>query len=280
MAVSAAPPRDRLLDLLEQLADSSAPEVRVVLEAGPVYLIWTAARGESEVEHESVASNSLPAELKLSSERGNILRELGFAKRSGRRNWKRRHGRDRESLARSVDETLDILQRVYATEAPIVLSLHEDTQLHPTNPDLIAAMRQVAKGFDEAQRRALYTELLNATLLVPIRPDHDQGLTSLQEGAGSGREGGPEMAFFDFETHAGTGRPTLGVFTDWPSLRLWEPRGHEYWPIHGSELFEMALERNPVSLRINPEGDIGGELYAHEVEMLVRAVQSFRRRQN
>ena len=63
-------------------------------------------------------------------------------------------------------------------------------------------------------------------------------------------------------------------------LRLWEPRGHEYWPIHGSELFEMALERNPVSLRINPDGDVGGELYAHEVEMLVRAVQTFRSRQN
>jgi hypothetical protein len=267
MAISAAPPRDRLLDALEQLADSSAHEARLVLEVGPVYLVWTAARGEPEVEHESVASNSLPPELKLSSERGNILRQLGFAKRSGRRNWKRRHGRDRESLARCVDETLDILSRVYAIDAPIVLSLHEDAQPHPQNPSLVASMRQVAKGFDEAVRRAMYTELLNATLLVPIDPEHDEDA-----------EGSP--AFFDFETHAGTGRPTLGAFTDWASLRLWEPRGHEYWPIHGSELFEMALERNPVSLRINPDGDIGGELYAHEVEMLVRAVQTFRRRQN
>ena len=40
----------------------------------------------------------------------------------------------------------------------------------------------------------------------------------------------------------------------------------------------MALERNPVSLRINPEGDLGGELYAHEIEMLVRAVAAFRAR--
>jgi hypothetical protein len=267
VAVSAAPPRDRLLDLLEQLADSSAPEVRLVLEAGPIYLIWTAVADEPEIEHESVASNSLPPELKLSSERGNILRQLGFIKRSGRRNWKRRHGRDRASLERSADETLDVLYRVYGIDAPIVLSLHEDTHAHPQNPDLVTAMRQVAKGFDEAVRRAMYTELLNATLLVPITGEHDDDAEGSE-------------AFFDFETHAGTGRPTLGAFTDWASLRLWEPRGHEYWPIHGSELFEMALERNPVSLRINPEGDIGGELYAHEVEMLVRAVQTFRRRQN
>ncbi len=267
MASSADPPRDRLLAALERLADSSAPEVRLVLEAGPVYLVWTASRDNPEVEHESVASNSLPPEFKLSSERGNILRQLGFAKRSGRRNWKRRHGRDRESIARSVDETLDILSRVYAIDAPIVLSLREDAHPHPQNPSLVTAMRQVAKGFDEAVRRAMYTELLNATLLVPVDPEH-----------GEDAEG--SEAFFDFETHRTTGRPTLGAFTDWASLRLWEPRGHEYWPIHGSELFEMALERNPVSLRINPDGDIGGELYAHEVEMLVRAVQTFRRRQN
>jgi hypothetical protein len=259
--------RDRLLDALSRLADSSAPEARLVLEAGPIYLIWTAVLDQPEVEHESVASNSLPPEFKLSSERGHIMRTLGFAKRSGRRNWKRKHGRDRESLVRSVDETLDILQRVYAIEAPIQLSLQEDTQIHPENPSLIAAMRQVAKGFDEAVRRAMYTELLNATLLVPIRAESDE-------------DDDVESTFVDFETHAATGRPTLGAFTDWASLRLWEPRGHAYRPIHGSVLFELALERNPVSLRINPNGDVGGELYAHEVEMLVRAVQTFRRKQN
>lgn len=266
VAVSASPTRDRLLHALERLADSSAPEARLVLESGPVYLIWTANRDEPEVEHESVASNYLPPEFKLSSERGNIMRTLGFAKRSGRRNWRRRHGRDHESLVRSVEDTLDILQRVYAVEAPIQLSLQEDTQEHPENPSLIAAMRKVAKGFDEAIRRAMYTELLNATLLVPIRTGHDDDAV--------------EETFVDFETHVPTGRPTLGAFTDWNSLRLWEPRGHAYRPIHGSVLFELALERNPVSMRINPNGDIGGELYAHEVEMLVRAVQAFRRQQN
>lgn len=266
MTASEAEARDRLLDALGRLADSSAAEARLVLDAGPIYMIWTAIADEPEVEHECVSSNSLPPEFKLSSERGGIMRTLGFAKRSGRRNWKRRHGRDRQSLARSVDEALDILQRVYAIAAPLVLSLHEAEQPHPENPSLVAAMRQVAKGFDESVRRSMYTELLNATLLVPIRSAPGEDIES--------------GSFVDFETHAATGRPTLGAFTDWVSLRLWEPRGHVYEPIHGSILFEMALERNPVGLRINPNGDIGGELYAHEVEMLVRAVQSFRRKQN
>lgn len=257
--------RDRLLAALDQLAAGSAPEARLTVEAGPVYLMWTAHRGRAELEHESVSSSALPPEYKLSSERGKILRELGFAKRSGRRNWKRQHGRDRHSLERSVDETLDILTRVYGADTEPQLLLERDAEPHPENPDLIAAIRKVAKGWDEAIRRAMYTELLNATLLVPIVSAHDDDAE------------GSEL-FVDFETHA-SGRPTLGAFTDWAALRLWQPRGHAYWPIHGSVLFEMAMERNPISMRINPDGDIGGELYAHEVEMLVRAVKAFRSRQ-
>lgn len=260
VAISAAPPRERLLDALEQLADSGAPEARLVLQAGPVYLVWVGRRGQDELEQECISSTALPPEHKLSSARGMLLRDFGFAKPSGRRNWKRRHGRERASLVQVVDQSLDILTRVYGIDQAILLSLHEDPREHPQNPGLIAAMREVAKGWDEAKRRSMYSNMLNATFLVPIdlEPDPDA------EGSD---------AFVVFETHP-SGRPTLGVFTDWTSLRLWEPRGHEYWPIHASRLFAMALERHPVTLRINPNGDIGGELYNHEIEMLVRAVKS------
>jgi hypothetical protein len=260
VAISAAPPREHLLDALEQLADSRAPEARLVLQAGPVYLVWVARRGDAELEQECISSTALPPEHKLSSERGMLLRELGFAKRSGRRNWRRRHPRARASLVQVVEETLDILTRVYAIDQVIVLSLHEDSREHPQNPALVAAMREVAKGWDEAKRRAMYSNMLNATFLMPVDLEIDPDTEGSE-------------AFFVFETHP-SGRPTLGVFTDWASLRLWEPRGYEYWPIHGSRLFGMAMERRPVTLRINPDGDIGGELYAHEIEMLVRAVKS------
>lgn len=260
------PRRAQLLDALHGLAGTRAREARLVVQAGPVYLLWIARRGRVHIEQESISSTTLPATYKLSSERGQVLRDLGFAKRSGRRNWKREHGSDRAAIARAVDETLDILERVYAVEEPITVELTEDDIEHPENPALTAAMRQVAKGWDEAIRRAMYTELLNATFLVPVDPNPDTDAEGSE-------------AFLDLETHE-SGRPTLGAFTDWASLRLWEPRGFGYWPIHGSMLFEMAMDRNPVTMRINPDGDVGGELYAHEVEMLVRAVHSFRRTQN
>lgn len=260
--------RSQLLEGLARLSQGTALERRLLLEAGPVYMLWIARRGDETVVHECVSSNALPARFKLSSERGKLMRELGFAKRSGRRNWRRELRRDQLDFEQLTDEALDILARIYAVDdehAPSV-ALHQDQREHPQNPELIAAIRVVTKGFDEDTRRAMYTAMLNATFLVPIDEDDEDA------------EGSEAFMSFD-DTHP-SGRPTLGLFTDWEALRLWAPRGHSYWPIHGSDVFEMALEREPVSVRINPDGDIGGELYAHEVEMLVRAVHSFRRRRS
>lgn len=254
--------RARLLDALTRLADSRAPEARLILQSGPVYLVWVARRGADELDQEGIPSAALPPIHKLSSERAMILRELGFRKRGGRRPWKRSHPREGAELERSVDETLDVLARVYATGEPFDLTLREDEGEHPRNPELLAAMRAVSKGWDEELRRAMYTAMLNATFLVPLARELDDDAEGSE-------------AFHDFETHE-SGRPTLGAFTDWDSLRMWEPRGHDYWSIHGGELFEMAHERQPISMRINPNGDVGGELYGHEVEMLVRAVAAFR----
>ena len=259
--------RIQLLDGLSRLAQSTASEVRLVFEAGPVYMVWIARRGQGQIEHEAVASSALPAQFKLSSERGKLMRELGFGKRSGRRNWRRECPRTELDLERMCDEALDIFTQIYAVaeaEQPYRVALHEDQRAHPHNPELLEAMRRVSKGWDEEIRRAMYTQMLNSTFLVPIDLSEDP------DAEGSD-------AFMNFDTHP-SGRPTLGVFTDWETLRLWAPRGHEYWPLHGSELFEMAHERRPVSLRINPDGDVGGELYGHEVEMLVRAVHSHRQR--
>ena len=47
--------------------------------------------------------------------------------------------------------------------------------------------------------------------------------------------------------------------------------------MHGSELFENAAAQNVASVRINPGGDVGGELSRHEVDMLVEVVRRFRR---
>jgi hypothetical protein len=253
---------ERIFAALEALLESPARERRLVVAVGPVYLLSVARRGEDTIEQEAVSSAVLPPELKLSSERGQLLRSLGFGKSSGRRNWKRRHGPD--ELARIAEQSVDILTRVYGVGDNPTIELIEDDSEHPENPSLLAAMRRVAKQRDEAIRHAMYSEMLNATFLVPMDPAVDDDAQDSE-------------ALLAIEIQP-SGRPTLAGFTDWASLRLWSPRGCDYAPIHGADFFGLAMERDAASVRINPEGDVGGELHRNEVEMLVNAVATFRRR--
>lgn len=235
-----------------------------MIQSGPVYLVATARRGEPTIEQQAVASAALPADFKLSAERGRLMRDMGFKKRGGgRRNWVRVHGRDEVSLGDQADAIVDILERVYGAVDSPELEITQDDNDHPENPDLMASMREVAKGWDEAKRRAMYTELVNATFLVPLVPDVADDVDDAEA-----------LHTVDLDPRGG---PILGAFTDWHSLRLWEPRGWPYLALHGSDLFELVLSRKPTGFRVNPNGDVGGELYLHEVEMLVRAVRSFRR---
>jgi hypothetical protein len=252
-----------LPDALAGIVGSQARESRLLIEIGPVYQLFTHRLGEDSLRFEVVGSGRLPPELKLSSARASRLRELGFSKRDGaRRNWiKTVEQIDYRAL---TDEAAEIFHQVYGVSETPRIALTEDDREHPQNPDLYAAMRTVARGFDEATRRAMYTELLNAVLLVPL------------EGERTDDADLPETApYHVFETLHD--RPVIGVFSDWASLRLWEPRGWEYRAVHGSELFENAAAQNVASVRINPGGDVGGELYRHEVDMLVDVVHRFRR---
>jgi hypothetical protein len=254
---------DTVSRALEEIRGSTARQSRLIVEAGPVYLLFVREGEGSTLRFETVASHRLPPELKLSSARAARLRQLGFSKRDGaHRNWvKTIEHPDYEGIAR---EAAQILREVYGVERTPELALTEDDREHPTNPALVDAMRKVAKGgFDEDLRRAMYTELVNAVLLVPLDPE-----------ASDSADEGEEYHVLETFQH----KPVLGAFTDWNALRLWEPRGWDYLPVHGSELFENAMHRGIATLKINPNGDIGGELYRHEVEMLVEAVRKFRRK--
>ena len=54
---------------------------------------------------------------------------------------------------------------------------------------------------------------------------------------------------------------------------MWSLHITEYQPLHGAEFFEELIETPAVGLRINPNGDVGGELFRHELEMIVKGVR-------
>ena len=201
------------------------------------------------------------------------MRELGFEKVPSVRNWVRLCKSDEGTLKQLSDEADEILGQVYGVdglEGEAEIEFEEDEGPHPQNGDLIEAMLDVASSHEETTRQRMYRELINATFLVPLDPATCERF----EQDGVEMEGG---TIYIYDTVGG--HPLYAAFTDWESLRRWEPRGWSYIPIHGSEFFEEVLEREAAGVLINPEGPVGGQLYRHEIEMLVEAMRSYRNRQ-
>lgn len=260
-----------LREALDSLFVSRLPESRVLIEQGPVYLQFVRQPGRG-TQLEAVSSSQLPAEFKLSSGRAMQLREMGFEKCPGE-NWKKviptpncLSGNDPDSKRFDtqllIKQCREILDRVYGAEGEIQVQLAQTQEHHPDNDELVASMRNLAEQRSSEARHRMYTELVNATLLIPVRPEAPEEVQSGED-------------FLVTDTLEG--HPVFLAFSDWDSLRRWNPRGWSYVPLHGSEFFELTLERDLGSVQINPRGEVGGELYRHEVEMLVEGVRNYRR---
>lgn len=256
--------RDEIHAQLKALARSATRESRLEVAAGPIYVLASVTADERRVRCQVVSSAYLPRELKLDRAGGSRLRGLGYAKGNGQRNWTKHIGTTPAELDRFADEVVEVLTGVYACRADEVRTqlVHDDSE-HPQNPELVEAMTALASdnGSEQARHR-MYNALLNATFLVPLAPD-------VEDDADAGEE------FLVLERL--DGRPVYGVFTDWSSLQLWNPRTCPYVPVHGSELFQLAHDLSLAMLQINPRGNTGGQLYPHEVETLARAMAHWRR---
>ena len=127
------------------------------------------------------------------------------------------------------------------------------------NARLLKAMTVLARRRDEPSRKAMYMALLRATLHVPTEPDPER----------------PDEARFaqDEPLH---GRPVYVVFTSISALTLWRPQSPSHTTMSGMEFFPVLAGSDLGSCLINPKGDVRGELYRHEVQMLAEAVPRLR----
>lgn len=146
------------------------------------------------------------------------------------------------------------------TPDPVLVAQREPP---PSNPDLLTAIRDAAERQDEVTRKALYAAIVNAQLLVPIDPATDQ-LPAAEQRPRPFDDDGGELS-------------TWGAFSDWDALRQWQPGGHAFGAVHGAEFLAHVHDQGRCSVRINPDGLVGGELYPAEVQMMVEAVRSFYR---
>ncbi|MBD89703.1 MAG: hypothetical protein CL940_05170 [Deltaproteobacteria bacterium] len=128
-----------------------------------------------------------------------------------------------------------------------------------SNELLLKAMTKLARKRDEASRKSMYMVLLRATLCVPTEDDPDEA------------EG--ERFAQEEPLH---GRDVYAAFTSLDELSRWRPESADHTTMTGAELVTILATCDFASLVINPGGDVRGELYKHEVQMLAEAVPRLR----
>lgn len=255
--------RSRLHEALGELVAAKSRETRLCVAADHAYLYVVRTQESDGLVLHAPATHHLAGDHKLSQRGAQWLRTNGFSRPGGRRDFCRvlEHPPRPEDLAR---ECAQILAQAYGVElATPTLRLEHDDRAHPSNDEVKDAMRTLAASRSHEDRLVLYNALVNATLLVPVDPEADDAAD------------GPEV-WINLDPSSDT--PVFGVCTDWAQLRMWSLHASEYIPTPGAEFFEEFMETPSASLRINPEGSVGGELYRHEIEMIVKGIRRWHKK--
>jgi len=259
MRNSTAELRDSLLAMTASKSDCT----RVCARAEHAYVIVERTSLSRGLDLIAPASHHLDGDHKLSQEGAQWLRGRGFERGRGRRDFRSAvpAATPHEELATQIEEILD---RAYGVGASNVRArVEHDNRVHPANDDLVEAMRRLATTRDHGDRIQLYNTLVNATLLVPFAP------------AAPDSADGPDAWC---ELDGDPSKPVFAAFTDWPHLRMWSLEFTEYQPLHGAEFLEEIIATPAAGLRINPSGEVGGELFRHELETIVKGIRQWRGR--
>lgn len=259
------PPNDGLeglRDALTSVLTTKSRAARVRVGCGDAYLYVARERGASTLSLVAPSTRHLPEGRALGQPGAQWLRREGFERAGGGRSFTLRlpPPANLDDLGRRCRE---VLSRAYecATDAPLTVAVTHDDRDHPGNDEIVDAMRRLAGSRTHDDRLRLYNELVNGTFLVPVALDADPS----DDGAD---------VWFDV---GDDGETVFAIFTDLSQLRAWRLETEDYLPMHGAEFFEEFMESAAVGLRINPGGTVGGELYRHEVELIVRGIHHWRK---
>lgn len=233
---------------------------RLVVQGGAGWAVLIGIQGERHVDCELAANAHLPEETRLGADQLLAMQRDGFIPpfpRSERRHQVL-HLPDPAQATAAARQLVGWMQRLYGAEdgaLRLELQPGQDADLADLdNAALWAAMRTASRDRSQESRLALYRALINATFLLAVAsPGSEEPLCLEMMGPW----------------------PVFAAFTDATSLRAHDPRGLPRQRLYGHELFPRLM-RTPIgALKINPGGEVGGELYRNEIETLANAVRRF-----
>lgn len=226
---------------LARLKSEGGDANRLVIDGMAGWIAVWGARGADRWTIVVSAGRQLPEGVTLPAERAQSLYEQGFRQRTAASAY--RLEIDAAPVARRL---LDIFDEVLRTPATTI-DLRLGDAPAQTNERLVDRMRAVSSDRTPRARNRLYHGLVSATLLVAT-------------------DGPPEGADAPLARHGLLGgRPVAVAYTDWSAATAHDARGPHVAPMLGMDLFPLLAARKMGSLKLNPAGPVGGELYGHEL---------------
>lgn len=253
----------------------AAALLRLVTEGGDGNLLtccvgaakfqFCAARDDHEVHVEALGNRHLPVEQRLGEAERMRLHALGFepdsdedasSHRDHDRNFARMHPVRSSTEARALaDRVVHALLDAYHCDGHDDLTLEE--HLHPlatpANPELSAALTQLAHTEDERTQIAFIEALLASELLVPIADADADEL---------------EPLFVALDGDASEPDAAVAAFTDFGAVERSEPDGIAFSAIPARVLLGWAAERDIPAIVLNAAGPIPTCLDAENIRAL------------
>ncbi|MEE2643503.1 MAG: SseB family protein [Myxococcota bacterium] len=254
--------RESVIDGIKSILESGGNENRLTLEGASGYFHLVSACGGETIRVQAAGRRALK-DLGVPIDEARLLplsEQAGMRRPNLGANFKKTvTDEGSESRASLADELISLAAAAYGLPlSALTLHLRLGNRERHESPEIEAAMRHLSKEKTIAARRGLYMLLAKGSLLLATETQDNSSLIKL--------------IVDDRE------RSSALIFTSWASLLRFEPRGLPYCRLAGTELFPLLQELGADTLAINPRGEVGGELYRHEIESICEGLERIRGR--
>ena len=231
------------------------PNGRLLLKCSPFWMVFHSLDTPTRALCEISSNKYLPESSALTETQINRFDKLSFTKRRRERSLGKlvtlMENEQREQIAA---ETQYIFEDIFNIDSSnVVFEFYPNARRGLQNKDLLRCMKVLSGTKQHSARISLYKSLLNSRLLVLMDPE-TPGIPL------------PIEKLIHFDVYA--------CFTDYSSARCFDPRVGELKEDYAYNIFKNLWNLNLGSLKLNPKGDIGGELYRSEIESLIQAIKS------
>ena len=250
----------RVLNSLSRLKEQVGNRRRVALEAGEGYGAFVFDEGGS-LEIKVSGGRSLGPDFRLDLIGRRQIIEAGLTQLRASDDFRvvLKHYDD-DVLSQWVVTICGLLKSAFGADESDGVSMTAAVSSIPALDDknLISAMRHLAKVRDWNARKSLYFLLSRSQVILLLEPSG----TSADGGQGEIRSvdtlGGGQVA---------------AIFTSQKALDTFDPRPVGLRTAAGRELFPLLMSPTINSVKINPRGTVGGELYRNEIVNIVEGIK-------